>query len=181
MASGRLLALLALFAARATAQSYGHLYGRILDTTEGGIPQALVTVVNEDTGFRRTAHSELAGTYSVGALQAGVYKVTVRKDGFRTVVRFGVSLFNAAVTRADFMLPVGPVEETITVEGDAPLIGQNSATAGTRVDRPAIERLPLNGRGVLSLIELAPGANIVPATRGDAGQFTANGQRPNAN
>jgi hypothetical protein len=44
-----------------------------------------------------------------------------------------------------------------------------------------MDRLPLNGRGVLTLLEMAPGTNVVPATRGDAGQFTANGQRPNTN
>src|SRR5262249_32875119 len=75
----------------------------------------------------------------------------------------------------------GSIEETITVEGTAPLIEHDSATAGARVERPAIERLPLNGRGVLSLLEMAPGTNVIPATRGDAGQFTANGQRPNTN
>src|SRR5205807_5948579 len=41
--------------------------------------------------------------------------------------------------------------------------------------------LPLNGRGLLTLLELAPGTNVIPATRGDAGQFTATGQRPNTN
>jgi hypothetical protein len=34
---------------------------------------------------------------------------------------------------------------------------------------------------VLGLLELSPGTNVTPATRGEAGQFTANGQRPNAN
>src|SRR5262249_16249829 len=29
--------------------------------------------------------------------------------------------------------------------------------------------------------ELAPGTNVTPATRGEAGQFTASGQRPNTN
>ena len=50
-----------------------------------------------------------------------------------------------------------------------------------RVFREDIQRLPLNGRGVLGLLELSPGTNVTPATRGEAGQFTANGQRPNAN
>src|SRR4029077_19439942 len=35
--------------------------------------------------------------------------------------------------------------------------------------------------GILGLLELSPGTNVTPATRGEAGQFTANGQRPNAN
>jgi hypothetical protein len=181
MPFGRALALLLLSASAATAQRYVDLYGRILDTTEGGIGQAAVTVVNEETGFRRVTQSDPSGSYVVGSLQPGSYKVTVRKEGFRTVMRFGVELPPAGALRADFVLPVGSVEETITVEGTAPLVSHEDASTGTRVDRGEIERLPLNGRGLLSLIEFTPGANVIPATRGEAGQFTATGQRPNAN
>ena len=96
-------------------------------------------------------------------------------------MRFGVRLSPAGATRADFVLPVGSIEETITVEGTAPLVGHDDASTGSGVDRGEIERLPLNGRGLLTLLEFTPGANVIPATRGEAGQFTATGQRPNAN
>ena len=76
---------------------------------------------------------------------------------------------------------MGAIEETITVEGTAPLLSPDEASTETRVFHDEIERLPLNGRGLLALLELSPGANVTPATRGEAGQFTANGQRPNSN
>src|SRR4051794_25812194 len=180
MPFGRPLALLVFFAYAATAQRVD-LFGRILDTSEGGIGQASVAVVNEDTGLRRATESDTGGMYAVGSLQPGTYKVTVRREGFRTLMRFGVRLSPAGATRADFILPVGSVEETITVYGTAPLLGHDDASTGSRVDRGEIERLPLNGRGLLTLLEFAPGTNVIPATRGDAGQFTATGQRPNTN
>src|SRR5438270_10356780 len=180
MAIGRPLALLLLCAFAAAAQRVD-LYGRVLDTSEGGIGQADVTAVNEDTGFRRMTQSDPGGMYAVGSLQPGTYKVTVRREGFRTLMRFGVRLSPSGATRADFILPVGSIEETITVYGTAPLIGHDDASTGTRVERGDFETLPLNGRGLLTLLELAPGTNVIPATRGDAGQFTATGQRPNTN
>jgi hypothetical protein len=180
MPLGRPLALLVVCALAATAQRVD-LFGRILDTTEGGIADAAVTVVNEDTGFRRVTLSEAGGMYSVASLQPGSYKVTVRREGFRTLMRFGVRLSPSGATRADFILPVGSIEETITVYGTAALVGHDDASTGTQVDRGEIERLPLNGRGLLTLLEFAPGTNVIPATRGDAGQFTATGQRPNTN
>src|SRR5204863_6367364 len=73
------------------------------------------------------------------------------------------------------------VQETITVEGTTPLGAQEDGAIGAHVVREEIQRLPLGGRGVLGLLELSPGTNVTPATRGEAGQFTANGQRPNAN
>lgn len=167
--------------APAPAQLFANLYGRVLDPSEAAVAGASITVVSEDTGFRRYAESQADGEYVVGSLQAGVYKITVRKEGFRAMVRFNVRLEEAHAARVDFLLSMGAIEETITVEGTAPLLSPDEASTETRVFHDEIERLPLNGRGLLGLLELSPGANVTPATRGEAGQFTANGQRPNSN
>ena len=144
-------------------------------------PEAAITIVNQESGFRRVTQTATEGDYAVASLESGTYKVTVRKDGFRTMIRFNVKVANLEAAQVDFTLSVGAVQETITVEGTAPLTGQEDASIGVRVFREDIQRLPLNGRGVLGLLELSPGTNVTPATRGEAGQFTANGQRPNAN
>ena len=165
----------------ASAQGLANLYGRVLDPSEAAVAGASITVVSEDTGFRRYAESQADGEYAVGSLQPGVYKITVRKEGFRAMVRFNVRLEAAHAARVDFLLSMGAIEETITVEGTAPLLSPDEASTETRVFHDEIERLPLNGRGLLGLLELSPGTNVTPATRGEAGQFTANGQRPNSN
>jgi hypothetical protein len=157
------------------------IQGRVLDPSQAAVPQAAITIVNQESGFRRVTETASDGGYSVRSLDSGVYKVTVRKDGFRTMIRFNVKVANLAAAQVDFTLSVGAVQETITVEGTAPPPGQEDASIGVRVFREDIQRLPLNGRGVLGLLELSPGTNVTPATRGESGQFTANGQRPNAN
>ena len=182
MSCGRLLAVvLAGLAGLAPlrAEKYTHVSGVIVDSSGASVPDAMVTVVNEDSGFRHTTLSQPDGAYVVASLDPGPYKITVRKPGFRTVIRVGVKLTESPPLRVDFKLVVGSVLETITVEGAAPLLNSDDASVGTFVARDEIERLPLNGRGLLSLIELAPGAVVTPATRGEAGQFTVNGQRPN--
>ncbi|HEV3196296.1 MAG TPA: carboxypeptidase regulatory-like domain-containing protein [Bryobacteraceae bacterium] len=181
MPAGRLIALFIWFGATAAAQRYADLHGWILDTSGGGISDAVVTVVNEDTGFRRVTQSETGGAYAVASLRPGIYKISVRKEGFAQAVRFGVQLAVSALVRADFILPVGTRTESITVTGNPPLIERQDASTGTSVDRDQIDRLPLDGRGLLALLELTPGTSVTPATRGEAGQFTATGQRPNTN
>jgi hypothetical protein len=166
-------------AAPLAAQRYTQLSGAILDPSEAAVPGASVTAVNQDTGFRRFAQSQPDGAYRFPSLEPGIYKITVRKEGFRTVVRFGVRLDALRPARLDFNLPVGSIEETITVEGTAPLLDAGEVSPGTVIARNEIERLPANGRGLLALLDLSPGALVTPATRGESGQFTVNGQRPN--
>src|ERR1700730_14359254 len=74
------------------AQRFAHLHGRILDPSEAAVTDAVVTVVNDETGFRRITQSQPDGEYIVSSLQPGIYKVMVRKDGFRTMIRFNVKL-----------------------------------------------------------------------------------------
>ena len=161
------------------AQNFTHITGTILDASAASVPSAAVSVIDEDTGFRRTTLSQPDGSYIVSSLEPGVYKITVRKPGFRTMIRFGVRLNVSQPARADFKLVVGSVLETVTVQGSAALLNSDDASVGTLVGRDEIEHLPLSGRGILSVLELAPGVVITPATRGEAGQFTVNGQRPN--
>jgi len=184
MTSGSLVAAalsLLVCSSPAWSQRAAHIHGRVLDPSLAAVPEASITIVNQESGFRRSTQTEPEGAYAVGALEAGLYKVTVRKDGFRTMIRFNVKLANLEAAQVDFNLSVGAIQETITVEGASPLAAQEDAAIGVRVVREDIQRVPLNGRGVLGLVELSPGTNVTPATRGEAGQFTANGQRPNAN
>lgn len=163
------------------AQQYTHLSGLIRDPSDAAVPAASVVVVNDETGFRRSTLSRPDGGYVVASLQPGVYKITVRKEGFRTVIQLGVKLDVAQPARVDFALPLGSTQETITVEGSQSPLHTGDASVGTLVTRDFVEKLPLNGRGLLSLLELAPGTVVTPATRGEPGQFTSNGQRPNTN
>jgi len=49
------------------------------------------------------------------------------------------------------------------------------------IGQELIGSLPVSGRGMVGLLELAPGVLITPATAGEAGQFSTNGQRANTN
>ncbi|MGD0361326.1 MAG: TonB-dependent receptor [Bryobacteraceae bacterium] len=163
------------------AQETAGLSGFVWDPSGARVAGAGITAVNEDTGFRRAAETDAAGAWEAPYLYPGRYKLTVRKDGFRTIVQFGVPLHAAASVRVDFHLQIGDVREVVTVSSTPALLDSDDVSTGTLVGRNWIDRLPLDGRGILSLLELAPGSLITPATGGEAGQFTVNGQRPNAN
>ena len=167
--------------AAAYGQSGGDICGLIEDPASAEVSSASVTLVNEDSGFRHAGSSSDDGAYCIGPLAPGSYKVTVRKEGFRTMIRFHVRVEGAVATRADFQLSLGSVLETVTVEDSLPPRPDGDVAVITKLAREDLEKLPLDGRGVLGLVELAPGVDVVPATRGDAGQFVTDGQRPNTN
>lgn len=161
------------------AQHYSQISGVIVDASTASVPEAMISVVNEDTGFHHSALSQPDGGYVVSSLLPGVYKITVRKIGFRTMIRFGIRVNETRPARVDFKLVVGSLQEAITVEGSPQVISSDDAAVATRLDSGQIENLPVSGGALQSLLELAPGLLVTPATRGEPGQFTVNGQRPN--
>jgi len=169
------------FSAGLLSQSHTHLAGAIRDPTDAAVPDAVVTVVNQETGFRRLTNSHSDGSYDVVSLEPGLYKITVRHPGFRTLIRLGVRVDPAEPVRVDFNLPLGSMQESITVEDSPAVPLQEDTAVGTLITQDLIEHIPSNGHNLNSLLEFTPGTVITPATRGEPGQFTSGGQRPNAN
>jgi hypothetical protein len=81
----------------------------------------------------------------------------------------------------DFTLPLGSMQEVITIEGAPPLVNAEDGAVGTTVDRDLLDNLPLNGHALQALFDMAPGVVATPATAGESGQFAVNGQRANTN
>jgi hypothetical protein len=163
------------------AEERAQVRGVVRDSSDAVLLEASITAVNEDTGIRRSTRSDANGEYVIAALPAGVYKITVRRPGFQTIARLNVRLDPAQNAEIDFSMQVGVMREVVTIEGTASLISAADASVGAIADRQLMDGLPLNGRGVISIVSLAPGVVTTPATLGEAGQFSANGQRPNAN
>jgi hypothetical protein len=173
--------LLAVLSAPLAAQQRAQLSGVVRDSSGSVVPEASVSVLHAETGFRRATHTNAEGVYAVTSLLPGEYKVTVRKSGFRTVARLGINLGASQNARLDFLLELGSLQETVTVEGNASPINTNDSGSAVVLGRDAVENLPLNGSAVQHLIGFAPGVVYTPATTGESGQFSANGQRPNTN
>ena len=139
------------------------LTGTVLDTSGAAVPGASLAAMDENSGLRFGATSGSDGVYAL-TLPAGSYKVTVRRPGFCTVAKLNIQVAAGAPSRADFVLPVGNFRETITITGGPETTNTTDASVGGLAGRRWIETLPLNGRGILSLIDLAPGVLATPAS-----------------
>ncbi len=134
--------------------------GRITDSTGAAVPRVTVTATNMNTGVQRQTITPLDGYYTVPLLRPGEYRITIEKEGFRTVIREGIQLVVRQVARIDFVLAVGAVTETVTVTAAAPLLESETATIGQLVDSKRIQEIPLRGRNPYGLVGLIPGARV---------------------
>jgi hypothetical protein len=155
-----LLALICtgLTAADARAQiTTATIVGTITD--EGGLalPGTTVTGRNVDTGFIRTVPTDEVGAYRLEFLPIGRYNVEISLAGFKTVTRSGLVLNVNDTVKVDVTLQIGGVSETITVEGEAPVVNTATADISKTVEAKQIETLPLVDRNVYTLLDITPG------------------------
>ena len=163
----------------------GAFTGIVTDQSGAVIPGATVTVINEATNVAVRVHTNAEGLYTVTNLLAGFYTLKAEAKGFRVLVDQHIELTVGYTQRVDLKLEVGAVTQTVTVEGLAPLVDTESNRMSELVTAGQVENLPLNGRNIFQLIQIAPGAvnttNLItePGNRG----FTTvvNGARVNMN
>src|ERR1700704_3278128 len=136
------------------------LTGRITDPNKAVIAAAMVSVINSGTGIHYQGLTNEIGTYYVSNLPPGRYRIEVEKLGFKVVIKSGIVLHVQDAVEINFEMVLGSASESVTVQAGAPLLDTESSTMGTVVEQRKANELPLNGRNVFNLIELAP--SVVP-------------------
>ena len=149
------------------AQSTAQIQGVVSDESGSAIPGAEVRATQTDTGAIRTATSGANGEYVLTSLPIGPYRLEAGKQGFATYVQTGIVLQVASTPTIDVPLKVGAVSERVQVEANAAMVDTERTGYGSVIENQRIEELPLNGRNVFNLIQLAGGS--VPGAAGSAG------------
>ena len=176
-----LVVLLLLFAVAASAQTESaRISGRVTDLTGAVIVGAQCKITSLETGVSVTTTTNEYGIYVLPDLHPATYSLTIQKEGFRTVVQPSLQLYVQDALNENFTLAIGPASESITVLSDTFGVRTDSAAVSTLVDQQFVENMPLNGRSFQPLIALAPGIVFTSQNLGE-GQFSANGQRSDAN
>ena len=142
----------------AWAQATAQLNGRVSDTSGAVLPGVTVSATQTDTGFSRTVVTDDSGTWVMPNVPIGPYRLEISLQGFRTYVQTGIVLQVNANPVLNASLALGNLEETVTVEGAAPLVDVRSAGIKEVVERERIVELPLQDTAGHGLIVLAGGA-----------------------
>jgi Carboxypeptidase regulatory-like domain len=181
MKSPVLAVCLLLSGAAACAQTENaRISGRVRDVTGATIIGAECKITNIDTDASITTITNEDGIYVIPDLHPATYRLTIQKDGFRTVVQPRLQLYVQDAVNENFTLAIGTASESVTVLGDTFGVRTDSAAVSTVVDDQFVQNMPLNGRSFQPLIALTPGIVFTSQQLGQ-GQFSSNGQRSNAN
>ena len=158
----RLLALLVIMATGSLiAFSQGitttSLSGAVVDPTGSVVAGAEIIVREDTTGAEYRAVSAGNGTFSVPALTAGVYSVTVSARGFKQAIIKAVKIDAGIPASVNASLEVGATSDTVVVQGGAEVLQTQSASISTTITGRQITDLPFTSRNVTDLLLYLPG------------------------
>jgi hypothetical protein len=172
---------LLIFCNATRAQSIlGTILGTVRDKSGAVIPRAKVVITNTDLGTSQTVSTDSRGNYTLVDLKAGHYSVTVSKTDFKTTVVSRLTLVARQTLRADVVLPLGRVTQSVIVQGSTVgVITTDTATVSGTFDSQDITDLPTNyrassgGNSPYYLLSVLPGI-----TADQSGDFSAAGALP---
>jgi len=159
------------------AQTRSAFIGTVSDSTGGVLPGASVTIESPDAvGGTQTMVTDNRGQYRFADLPPGTYTLTANLAGFQTLQRKGLRLPFSTTLTVDIPLGVGSAE-TVTVEGETPVIDVTTAQSTAQVDKNLISNLPLfsNQRDLAGVFELSPGSKDSAAFGSTANSIQVDG------
>ncbi len=169
------------------AQSAGTITGTVRDSSGAVLPGATVTAVNVVQAATYTTPTNPQGAFVLAQLPPGTYVVSIELQGFKKVEKRDVVLSTASTVNAgEFVLDIGNVTETVTVQADAArlLLKTESAERSDLVTNTQLKELALNGRNIADLFKTIPGViaggtQTTSTVQNVVGSFTINGTRSN--
>lgn len=171
----------------AQAISSSSLRGTVKDPSGAVVPNAKIVVKSARTGAERSAQSGNDGSFTIPAIEPGVYTITVEATGFKKYNQTDLTFSPAEVKGLDVSLQVGQTSETVNISGSAAEeIKTETGERSNTIKASQIENLSIIGRSSLELLRVLPGV-VAPdqagavASFGDASAYAVNGQRGNNN
>src|SRR5271155_5711917 len=167
-------------------QTLGGITGSVTDKSGAMLPEAVVTIVGDQTKLTRTQNTNANGIYDFVNLPIGTYTLTFTHDGFETQKVPSITVQADRTATINVALPIGKVGTVVEVQAD-PLMNAVDTTNGYILEQKQIEAVPLPTGSFTGLAILSAGVNAelpsgTGANDGLGNQpIWANGQRDTSN
>ena len=171
----------------AYGQGTASIVGTVTDASGAAVPNAKIAITNIETGLVRSTITNTTGSYAARELVIGRYNVRVEAPGFKASERTGITLNVNDTVRADAGLQVGEAKESVTVEANAIEVQADTNEVSQTITAAQVSDLATNGRNVIQLAALVPGAAASipdfdsPMAQNQNRSISFNGQRSDHN
>ena len=162
-----LLLLLSAGAAYGQGETTSAIVGLVTDASGALVAGATVTIVDRDTGLRRSAETDDSGRFSFSQLRPGTYSVKVEAKGFEVQEYESVASELGQKQTVHFTLKVARARETIEVRSDEAILNPENANTFTTLNTSALENLPNPGGDLTYPLQFAAGALVNTAGSGN--------------
>jgi hypothetical protein len=143
----------------------GTVAGRILDADGAVLPGVAITVKSPEVLGEYATVTDAKGEYRVANLPPAVYVIKVELAGFQTVLR-QEPVRLGAVTQVDVVMSIGSLSETVTVQGESPLVDTERAGLSVNINNTALTSVPVTTqRRFQDIWLMVPGVYIRPDTQ----------------
>ncbi|MGH9353604.1 MAG: carboxypeptidase regulatory-like domain-containing protein, partial [Terriglobia bacterium] len=156
--------------------TFGTLVGTVSDPSGAVVPAVQVTLTNTATNAKQITATNSDGIYEFVNVLPGSYRVDAEKAGFKHFSRSPVVVQVQQSYRLDVDLQVGVVTQTVSVTGETPLLQPQTSSLGQVIAGRSVTEMPLNGRNVFNLMELAP--SVIPQGQSEGTSIGQNAQGP---
>ena len=162
-------ALAALLTASLWAQgeTTSAIVGLVTDVTGAAIAGATVTIISTENGLKRSVKTAADGRFDFPQLKPGPYSVKVEADQFEAREYHSVWAGLGQKQTVDFTLKITASNQTIMVNGEAPLVNPQNANTSMTLGARGLEDLPNPGGDLTYPLQFAAGALINTAGSGN--------------
>jgi hypothetical protein len=136
----------------------GVLSGVVKDTAGSVIPNAQVSLKNQETGAVQTINTNDAGVFVFSSVLPGIYTVDVSMPGFKShqIRDVGLTL-NERRSLGDITLQVGQVQERVEVTAEVTPVQTASSERSGLVSGSQLLNTAIRGRDFVALVATLPG------------------------
>lgn len=148
-------------------QTSGSIGGVVVDSQGMAVPQAQVTLLDQQQGATRQMTTTADGSFVFTPVPPSEYTLKIEAAGFKALEKRGIRLYaNDRLAIPDLVLEVGTTSETITVTASAAQLQTESAErSGVLTSRQVVD-LALTTRNFMQLMQTIPGIKMVPISQG---------------
>ena len=127
--------------------NYGAVRGLVSDSQGSALPNASVSLTNQQTRVVRNTVTNGGGEYLFTALDPGSYNLAITAAGFNKSQQNAIVVSIGTTQTVDAALRAGDVTQQVIVTGDVePLIDTATASEGQTFDTQKLQDLPNLGR-----------------------------------